>query len=171
MKTVQIGCDNINIAVLVNWYLMRIALDIDDYPAVTDPLHPVKLQILLYLAQGYYLAMYQARLIDEDVTTNQYGPCFQSVLHKYGAQPFIDTTPNDEMLKDYETLEKIPDVSSILNMVYDSFGNTSAFDLIDMAKYQDPWLKTVAANNITVDNVNDGFFIGDNLMFEYFSSI
>lgn len=149
---------------------MRTAMDIKEYPAITDPLHPVKLQILLYFSQGYYLGMYKSRLIDEDVTSNQYGPCFQSVLHQY-TEPFINTTPTDDIYKDYQTLSTLPDVNDILNMVYDNFAMMSAVDLINLAKDQSPWLVTIEAQNYTLDQINQGIFIPDNEIYDFFNDL
>lgn len=149
---------------------MRTAMDIDEFPAITDPLHPVKLQILLYFTQGYYLGIYKARLIDEDVTSNQYGPCFQSVLHQY-AEAFINTQPTDEILTDFKMLAELPDVSDTLNLVYDNFATMSAVDLINLAKKQSPWIDTIENQNYSIDQINQGIFIPDNKIYEFFSDL
>lgn len=149
---------------------MRTAMDIDDYPALTDPLHPVKLQILLYFTQGYYLGEYKARLIDEDVTSNQYGPCFQSVLHTY-TDPFINTSPTDEVLNDFQTLSQLDDVANVLNLVYDNFAMMSAVDLVNLAKQQTPWTDNIENQNYTIEQINEGIFIPDNDIYDFYSDL
>lgn len=155
---------------VTNWFLMSNALDIQSNPQLADPLHPAKLQQLLYQAQGYYLATYEARLIDEDVVTSPYGPSFASINNKY-PDPLINTRPNDDMYQDYERLENLEDVNQILNLVYDTFGSESAVNLINYSINQDPWLNYVEAKNLTNEAKQNGLVIPDGVIYKYFKEI
>lgn len=55
-----------------------------------NDLTPMKLQKMIYFAQGWYLAYYQENLIDDFFVRWKYGPVVTSLYHEfkeYGAQP------------------------------------------------------------------------------------
>lgn len=103
----------------------------------------LKLQKLLYYAQGSFLAVTGHPLFDDTIVAWQHGPVVENVYREYkenGANgiPFSDdfnfdtfTTGENELLKD----------------VYDTFGQYSAWKLRNMTHNEAPW-KTTHQNDI-----------------------
>ncbi len=113
-------------------------------PEVDDYLSNLKLQKLLYYAQGLHLAMYQKALFEEEILAWQYGPVVPEVYREYkdhqGAIPPPKRFSNKYLKK--EELELIQEV-------YKVFGQFSAFKLVEMTHNEPPWNTTKINNVIT----------------------
>lgn len=62
----------------------------------TDDISNLKLQKLLYYAQGCYLAMYDAPLFKEDIVAWAHGPVVREVYDEYKAYGSGGITPPDD---------------------------------------------------------------------------
>lgn len=101
----------------------------------SDAISPMKLQKLLYYAQGFALAILGRPLFQEDFEAWQYGPVIPSVYQRYKelgnkAIPKVDLESFDH----YTTDEK-----KLLNEVYTVFGQYSAWALSAMTHETPPW--------------------------------
>ena len=101
-----------------------------------DTISNMKLQKLLYYAQGCYLAMKEQPLFGERIFAWDHGPVVADVYHAYkghgaGAIPKPERVPR---------LKK--DVKEILNEVYEVFGQFSAWRLRNMTHAETPWKNT-----------------------------
>ena len=113
------------------------------YDGERDQISNLKLQKLLYYAQGYSLAILDRPLFDEPIECWRYGPVVESVYHYYKHYrdqciPSIDTFNYSAF--DYDDL-------AILNRISLEYGQYSAWKLRDMTHEERPWKQADAFNN------------------------
>lgn len=104
---------------------------------VGDSISNLKLQKLVYYAQGFSLALRDKALFDETIEAWAYGPAIRALYHKYkdnGANA-IDKPENVDFTK-YDD-----DVKSLLNQVYQEYGQFSAWKLREMSHEEEPWAR------------------------------
>lgn len=101
-----------------------------------DFISNLKLQKLLYYAQGSYLALKDVPLFDEEIEAWTYGPVVPEIYQTYkGYGSYgIDTS---EMTMDLDLINE--DDKKILEEVYDVFGQYSASKLVKMTHEETPW--------------------------------
>ena len=121
----------------------------------THTISPMKIQKLVYLAHGWYLAVKGKPLIDDPIQAWHYGPVIPNLYQefkKYGEgpikrfaleynpytnEPLTVASPNDE-----STIQ-------ILNKVYDFYGGFSAIQLSNLTHKQGtPWADTWGEGDI-----------------------
>ena len=105
-------------------------------PEAGDSITNLKLQKLLYYAQGAHLALTGTALFYEEIEAWQHGPVVPAVydlLSKYGSSPVEFPAPRKSI--DTITTES----KSILDEVYRVYGQFSAWKLRDMTHQEDPW--------------------------------
>lgn len=94
----------------------------------------LKLQKLVYYAQAWHLALYNAPLFEEEFEAWIHGPVIPKLYQKYckfGWRPIEeDVTPN---LPD--------DVIDFLQEVADEYFSCDAYELEQMTHVEEPWLK------------------------------
>lgn len=114
----------------------------------TNDISNLKLQKLLYYAQGYSLAMHDTPLFKEDIVAWQHGPVVPEVYEKYN-----DNGPNP--ISSSESLDKELDTVSrdILDTVYFDYGQYSAWKLRALTHNEPPWIK--ASQNKDIISLND----------------
>jgi len=104
---------------------------------VGDSITHLKLQKLLYYAQGFSLALYGESLFEEPIEAWEHGPVIRVLYDQYkglGANPIpvpegIDFSKYGEQTK------------GLLNEVYEQYGQFSAWKLRDMSHEEEPWIK------------------------------
>jgi len=99
-----------------------------------DSISHMKLQKLVYYAQGVSLALRGEELFPERVEAWDHGPVVPDLYHRYkehGSSPIPKTTIDAD---DY-TNEEI----EILDEVYEVFGQFSAWKLRNMTHQEPPW--------------------------------
>ena len=97
-------------------------------------LTPLKLQKLLYLAQGWSYVWDDKPLFDEDFEAWQYGPVNTEVYYcfcKYGR----GVIPMHEGKADINDL----DARETLDAIWRDYAAYSAFELVELTHSQDPW--------------------------------
>lgn len=119
-------------------------------------LTPLKLQKLLYLAQGWSYVWDGKPLFSDEFEAWQYGPVNNEIYYhfkKYGS---------DE-IPDYEGIDYIDDddARETLEAVWDRYGPYSAFELVELTHRQLPWKKAY----------EQGTFIRNEDIKHYFQSI
>ena len=96
----------------------------------------LKLQKLVYYAQGYHLALYDFPFFDEPIQAWRHGPVCPDVYQKYksyGARPI--TEHNDEDFTKTFTKDHL----DLLDEVYSVFGQFAVWKLRDMTHEEEPW--------------------------------
>lgn len=123
------------------------------YDADSDYITHLKLQKLLYYAQGCYLAIKGVPLFDEDILAWTHGPVVDEVYQEYktyGSEPIIF----DE---DYNSEEIDKETQGILKEVFDVFGQYSAWKLREMTHSETPWRETERNGIIDKEAIKDYF--------------
>ncbi|MCI5892103.1 MAG: DUF4065 domain-containing protein [Clostridiales bacterium] len=135
---------------IANWFLSenrrRMVEEDSDY--ITH----LKLQKLLYYAQGCYLAIKNKPLFKENILAWAHGPVVYEVYQEfkqYGSNPI-------EFLDDYNNNIDI-ETQGILKEVFDTFGQYSAWKLRQMTHEEAPWLKTPRNEIIDKEIIKDFF--------------
>lgn len=103
-------------------------------------LSKLKIQKLLYYAQGYYLALYNKPLFDEKISAWQHGPVVEDIYSEFKTNNgnFIPT--NDYKMNDDE-IDKIgKDEKELIEDVFQLMGQYSAWRLRDKTHQEDPWI-------------------------------
>lgn len=113
----------------------------------------LKLQKLLYYAQGSYLAMFDEPLFEESIEAWRHGPVVPQVYHKY---KHFGSNGINEPDEDYNTNFDMK-TESLLREVYDTFGIYSAWKLRDMTHQETPWKETKINNVIDLGSIKTYF--------------
>ena len=117
-----------------------------------DSITNLKLQKLLYYAQGVHLALEDGPLFLEPIEAWTHGPVVPVVYRSYrqhGAQPIPASAVN---LEEYP-----PATRNLLDEVYDVFGQFTASKLRSMTHNEPPWKQTPQNGVITHQLMKDYF--------------
>lgn len=117
-----------------------------------DSISNLKLQKLVYYAQGFHLALYDNPLFGEDIVAWEHGPVVIPLYReykKYGAGPI----PSAEI--DLETFQ--PKLRELLDEVYSVYGQFSASKLRALTHEEPPWKET-PINGIISHEVMSRYF-------------
>jgi uncharacterized phage-associated protein len=119
-----------------------------------DAISHLKLQKLLYYAQGYHLAKYDEPLFYETIEAWPHGPVVPSIYRAY-SQYEGGRIPKPEGFNP-EILP--PKVRHLLDKVYQAFGQYTAWKLREMTHEEAPWLIARAEDTfISHDLIRDFF--------------
>ena len=138
-------------AQVAKWFLAhnRIATDEEGAEYISN----LKLQKLLYYAQGVFLAVTNEPLFDDNIVAWLHGPVVESVYHQYKANG-AQGIPFDE---DFDFSEFTPEENELLTEVYDVFGQYSALKLRNMTHEETPWKETKQNDIISLQIIKDYF--------------
>ena len=118
-----------------------------------DVISNLKLQKLVYYAQGFTLAVTGKPLFDEQIEAWQHGPVVPDLYHRYkdhGAFGIPAPTNVD--------FSKFPaEIKEILDEVYDVYGQFSAWKLRNMTHEEAPWKNTEIGDVISLDLMHKYF--------------
>ncbi len=155
---------------IAKWFLLKNNAEVREHEATNDDyevyegITHLKLQKLLYYAQGISLGMYGRPLFNESIEAWQHGPVVKQVYgeySKFGRDNIqIEMDKNTEEIVD--EIENNKEVSEVLNLTYDNFAIYTAWQLRQMT-HQDntPW-------DITQKTKGLGTEIDNNLIEKYF---
>lgn len=119
-------------AIQIAKYFIKIA--IDEKPSVS--LTNLKLQKILYYAQGWYIANFNKLLFDDPIEAWEFGPVIPNVYHEYKRyrnRPIVDIpTDNDINVLDVKTKE-------FLEKVWNVYKNYTGTQLVDFTHMESPW--------------------------------
>lgn len=117
-----------------------------------DFISNLKLQKLLYYAQGIYLALYDEPLFDDSIVAWQYGPVVETVYQEYkmnGADGIKEFKNPEENFTEHE--------EATLQFVQEAFGQFTAWKLTDMTHEETPWRETPRNEIIAKDKIKAYF--------------
>jgi uncharacterized phage-associated protein len=120
-----------------------------------DSITNLKLQKLVYFAQGFYIGLYRRPLFNESIEAWQHGPVIPDLYQQYKdygsgciPSPKIDITLYSVKIKD------------LLDEVYKVFGQYSAWKLRALSHEGSPWKNAFnrrGDNTITVADMEEYF--------------
>ncbi len=125
---------------------------------IGDSITNLKLQKLVYYAQGFSLALYDESIFTERIEAWEHGPVIPTLYKKYkqlGATPI--PIPEDTDFSKYDDQTK-----DLLNGIYEEYGQFSAWKLREMSHEEEPWIK---------GRHQSGSKILNNDLKEYFSTL
>ena len=112
-------------------------------PEIGDGITNLKLQKLLYYAQGLHLALHGKAFFDDPIVAWEHGPVVSRVYgqyKKYGSQLISRPETKSSLTKKQQ--EYIQEIWSI-------FGQFSAWKLRDMTHEESPWKETEQSQKIS----------------------
>jgi uncharacterized phage-associated protein len=116
----------------------------------------LKLQKLLYYAQGFHLALFEYELYEETLEAWMHGPVCPEIYHvykQYGAN-IITADECHENFSEIFTTEQL----ELLDEVYDVFGQFSAWKLRDMTHEEPTWINNKdSASEISKEEMKEYF--------------
>ncbi|MDR1339770.1 MAG: DUF4065 domain-containing protein [Prevotellaceae bacterium] len=124
-------------------------------PEVGDIISNLKLQKLLYYAQGFHLAIHDAPLFEEDVEAWMYGPVVPGVYREYKSfgSGAIEKDEN------FEVPESVTEGElSLIQEVYEVYGQFSALKLMELTHEEDPWRNIPAKAGSVISKESMGKF-------------
>lgn len=117
---------------IANYFLSLVNEDVGE--GITN----MKMQKLLYYAQGFSLAVFGMPFFNEAIEAWQYGPVVPALYHaykKYGNTPLPQ--PQGTTVNLFTQPEQ-----ELLNQIYSEYGQFSAWRLSDMTHQETPWKST-----------------------------
>lgn len=141
--------------------IMITAIDVSEFflkglsePDQGDIISNLKLQKLLYYAQGIHLARHNEPLFEEDIIHWPHGPVVISVYEKYkeygtNALPIPSEVKNFKKFSDKHI--------DSLHLTYNYYGQYSAWVLSQKTHKEAPWVKTKHGEIITQESMKKFF--------------
>lgn len=156
--------ENIDVLKLTHWFMVQSYFEVTrDDTGFVEPLGLLKVQKLLYQLKGFALAKFGKPLYSDDSLAWDFGPVVEKVYREYKAQRDLTKKDfiNEDTFNDYSELMANPDVSSLLNEIWDRYGSKSASEMVSITHTPgSPW--TLTDNNDVID---------DNITKKYFEQI
>jgi uncharacterized phage-associated protein len=125
----------------------------------SDGISNLKLQKLLYYAQGAYYAITGKLLFADPIVAWTHGPVVESEYCKYSdnGSAAIDLSDDFGLSEaDFDELSGLDrETKSILEEVYDTFGQYSAWKLREMTREETPWQTTPRNGVISNEKIKD----------------
>jgi uncharacterized phage-associated protein len=134
---------------IARYFIWRTNLDEEYGENITN----LRLQKLLYYAQGFSLALRGVPLFDEPIEAWAHGPAVRSLYSAYsayGAQPLPTPEGVDPDKFDSETRE-------LLEEVYSVYGQFSAWGLRNLTHEEAPWQDTPLSDEIPQQTMREFF--------------
>ncbi len=116
-------------------------------------LTPLKLQKLLYLAQGWSYVWDRRAAFWDEFEAWQYGPVNERVYEtfkKYGRSE-IPQREGRDLLEDF-------DVRETLTAIWNDYGRMTAYDLVELTHHQQPWCNAYARGSSITNNSIKQYF-------------
>lgn len=135
---------------VARWFLSR--NKIREMSGEPDIISNLKLQKLLYYAQGMHLALWGEPLFDDELVAWQYGPVVESIYRQY-------KTSGSGEIKSFEcpTENFSKHEEATLQFVQEAFGQFSPWKLSDMTHEESPWRDTPRNEVISTNKIKAYF--------------
>jgi len=145
-----VGRRQYNAEDIAEWFLNknRIQMNFEDSEYITN----LKLQKLLYYAQGYFLAKKDTPLFNDDFLAWEHGPVVRKIYNKYKTNGANGIVYN----KDFN-VKMDNETENILEEVYENYGQYTAWKLRNMTHEEEPWKTTTRNDIISKEKIRDFF--------------
>ena len=119
-----------------------------------DGISNLKLQKLVYYAQGFQSAIFDKPLFNEEISAWTHGPVVPELYHQYKQHGSNHIPP----INDFDRSSLTQDEFELIEEVYEVFGQYSAWKLRNMTHEESPWLDHEAdAGVIPKEAITDYF--------------
>ena len=122
-------------------------------PEEGDVMTNLKMQKLLYLAQGFYLGMFDKPLFEDDIELWVHGPVVPKLFKKF--------QKNENGIIEYDSTMKMDDIDDetkgLLDEVYTVYGQFSASALKDIVSADPPIASKNIRDIISADDMREYF--------------
>lgn len=122
-------------------------------PELDDYISNLKLQKLLYYAQGFHIAIFEKPLFDDKIVAWEHGPVVESLYYEYKQNGSAAIPIPQEISTSMFSLEQI----ELLKEVYQIMGQFSAWKLRNMTHSESPWIDTPRNLEISHDKMKSYF--------------
>ncbi|MEX3624903.1 type II toxin-antitoxin system antitoxin SocA domain-containing protein [Viridibacillus arvi] len=133
---------SLTVAQLEDYFILKGQLDTNnDDEDIDFRISNLKLQKMMYYAQGWYMAITDTDLIPNEFEAWQHGPVVTETYHKYkinGAKPINISSDIDS----FDRLKLSSTQLTVLNWVWEKYSHFDAKYLEYLTHKEDPWLKT-----------------------------
>lgn len=133
---------------IADWFIQRAIQDVETSGG--EYITHLKLQKLLYFAQGCYSAIEGHPLFDEKIYAWSHGPVVKSLYPEFKSYKDRGITRCRKVTIDKHT-------EAILEEVYHVFGQYSAWALREITHKQDPWKETPINEEIPLSLITKYF--------------
>ncbi|RXJ14966.1 DUF4065 domain-containing protein [Bacillus albus] len=120
------------------------AYDVAEYflskskPNTEQSITHLKLQKLLYYAQGWHLAIREGKaLFDNEIQAWVHGPVCPDIYKQYSKYDYFEINPTEEP----QIIANNLSVKVILDAVWEAYGNYDGKFLEELTHQEEPWLK------------------------------
>jgi uncharacterized phage-associated protein len=137
------------------WFLVRNFSEVKEFGS--ESLTHLKLQKLLYYAQGVHLAYTDEALFEDELFAWDHGPVAPRVYDEYKGMRNIEFNPEEEHLDIFKRVQSNEDSRNVLEVVYDHYGKYSAWHLRNMTHEERPWLETAPNDVIELELIREFF--------------
>lgn len=137
-------------AMIAEWFLYYNRLMMRESGA--DLISNLKLQKLLYYAQGCYLAIKDQPLFDEPIVAWDHGPVVEEVYRIYRSNRSNGIQYDEDFNENID-----PETTDILKQVYSVFGQYSAWGLRNMTHQELPSINTQRNAEISQESIKQYF--------------
>lgn len=136
---------------IAKWFLQHNAFE-QKLSSDVEGISNLKLQKLLYYAQGCYLGVYGSKLFEDDILAWQHGPVVSDVYHEF------KKFHNNSITVDVSEIVKVDDkAQKVLEWVYEEFGKYTAWALRNKTHEETPWRTTQPNGVISIDAIRNYF--------------
>jgi len=138
-----------NVIQVANWLIEK-SNNTDNGDLMTN----LKLQKLLYYLQGYYLAVFDKPLFDDEIEAWQYGPVVPDVYYEFNAFGKNALQPTDSGTAQFTNEEE-----ELLNEVFEVYNEFSAVGLMHRTHNEPTWknVPTAKGSIITKERMTKFF--------------
>ena len=142
---------------IANWFLWKNKIEqienvteYDEYE-VYEGLTHLKLQKMIYFAQGLFLALAGKALFNEKIMAWEHGPVVKEVYNHFSVfgRQEIPVDLNEKELTVIDKLESNEKTFTVLNFVYENFGKYTVWQLREMSHIKGgPWEQIVSEKGL-----------------------
>lgn len=152
LKNEEKGIKELRIPTLLvaEWFIRK-------FQELQDPITNLKLQKLLYYAQGIALGQHNVKIFPDLIQAWEHGPVIRDIWNTYNSHGNSPLPTNPE--RSLTPVEETENVVKILEETVTIYGRLSAWTLRDKTHQEKPWLET-KRNDIISDDLMKEFFSG-----------
>jgi len=141
---------------IAKWFLVRNYSDVKEFGS--ESLTHLKLQKLLYYAQGVHLAFTEGNpLFEDELFAWDHGPVSPRVYELYKGSRDIEFEPLESDLDIFTRIQSDEIARNVLETVYDHYGKYSAWHLRNMTHEERPWVETPRNEVISMELIQEFF--------------